>query len=160
MTQSFKMIVPCLRLTMKQKARVPMPSITTQGAVVSGYKLSLFFYFYTAKTAGSMKITHRASKSLEILQNTKAGIHWCFCCSCVLQTQFITAKSQPVTYRAPHAQPVSMTPVFLPLHRLLVLTVSSQGNRISMQSTKTQVWLQRCGKGEAPRLQHDIFTRK
>lgn len=75
MTQSFKMIVPCLRLIMKQKARVPMPSITTQGAVVPGNKLSLFFYFYTANTARSMKIIHRASKSLEILQNTKAGIH-------------------------------------------------------------------------------------
>jgi len=69
---------------MKQKARVTMPSITTQGAVVPGNRLRLFFCYYTEKTARGMKITHTASKIHEILQNTEVGIHWDFCCSCVL----------------------------------------------------------------------------
>lgn len=60
---------------MKQKGRVPMPSITTQGAVVPGNRLSLLFYYYTAKTARGMKIIHMASKSHEIFKNTEVGIH-------------------------------------------------------------------------------------
>ena len=69
------MIIPCLRLIMKQKARVPMPSITMQGAVVPGNRLSIFFYYYTAKTARGMKIIHTASKSHKVLKNTKVSIH-------------------------------------------------------------------------------------
>lgn len=60
---------------MKQQGGVPMPSITTQGAVVPGDRLSLLFYYYTAKTARGMKIIHMASKSHEILKNTEVGIH-------------------------------------------------------------------------------------
>lgn len=69
------MIIPCLRFITKQKAGVPMPSITTEGAVVPGNRLSLFFDYYTAKTARGMKITHTTSKSHEILKNSEVGIH-------------------------------------------------------------------------------------
>lgn len=68
------MIIPCLRLIMKQKARLPMLSITMQSAVVPGNRLHLLFYYYTAKTARGMKITHKAFKCRETLKTTKVGI--------------------------------------------------------------------------------------
>lgn len=66
MTSSFKMIIPCLRLIMKQKARVPVPSITTQGVSVLGNSLSLLFYYCTTKAVRGKNIKYTESKSHKI----------------------------------------------------------------------------------------------
>lgn len=73
MTSSFKIILPDLKS--EQNTRVPVPSITMQGARVPGNRLSLLFYDCTAKTARGMKTTCTASESHEILKRTKVGIH-------------------------------------------------------------------------------------
>lgn len=73
MTSSFKIIIPDLKS--EQKTRVPMLSITMQGALVPGNTLSLLFYHCTAKTARGMKTTYIASEGHEILKPIKVGIH-------------------------------------------------------------------------------------
>lgn len=72
MTESFKIIIPCLRLIMKQKAKVPMLSITMQGAADPGHRLILLFYCSTVKLARGTKVTQTASKSHEIFKTYKS----------------------------------------------------------------------------------------